>query len=157
MKTFLLWSLFIFTTASQAAVQLAEGGKTQHVIVVDPAATPPEHTAAKELAATLRQITGAEFLVQTGHAGCGVRVTADASTTTATTTAVVTRRRGNAEDRERPRGASGWMPTPKSSLFFGVWMERSVTLGRVARPREPRSAFPRLRVNHCRDSLSRLP
>ena len=65
MKTFLLWSLFIFTTASQAAVQLAEGGKTQHVIVVDPAATPPEHTAAKELAATLRQITGAEFLVQT--------------------------------------------------------------------------------------------
>ena len=65
MKTFLLLSLFIFTTASQAAVRLAEGGKTRHVIVVDPTATPPEHTAAKELAATLRQITGAEFLLQT--------------------------------------------------------------------------------------------
>jgi hypothetical protein len=65
MKTFLLLAMFIFTASSQAAVLLAEGGKTRHVIVVDPSASPPEQTAAKALAATFRQIAGAEFSVQT--------------------------------------------------------------------------------------------
>jgi len=44
---------------------LAEKGKARAVIVVDAAATTPEKRAAEELAQTLRQITGAEFAVQT--------------------------------------------------------------------------------------------
>lgn len=50
--------------ASPAALTLAEGGRTQYVIVRDPAATAPELHAARELAETLRQVTGAEFATQ---------------------------------------------------------------------------------------------
>ena len=61
----LLSLLFAATVTGRADFLLANAGRTRHVIVVDPAATPAEHLAAKELAATLRQITGAEFAVQT--------------------------------------------------------------------------------------------
>jgi hypothetical protein len=66
MKLILILSLLIATIIpSRADLLLASKGAARHVIVVDPAATAPEQTAARELAATLRQITGAEFLVQT--------------------------------------------------------------------------------------------
>jgi hypothetical protein len=57
--------LFAGGAAGRAELTLASKGATRHVIVVDPAATAPELTAAKELATTLRQITGAEFAIQT--------------------------------------------------------------------------------------------
>ena len=66
MKTVLVLSLLIATVLpGRGDLLLANNGVARHVIVVDPAAAPPELTAARELAATLRQITGAEFLVQT--------------------------------------------------------------------------------------------
>ncbi|MGH8023291.1 MAG: alpha-glucuronidase family glycosyl hydrolase, partial [Limisphaerales bacterium] len=48
-----------------AAIVIATHGRAEMVIVVDPAATPTETFAARELAATLRQITGADFEIQT--------------------------------------------------------------------------------------------
>ena len=51
----------------RAELLLADGGRTEFVIVIDPAATAPERTAATELASTLQQITGAQFLVQTNR------------------------------------------------------------------------------------------
>jgi hypothetical protein len=51
--------------STRADFPLASKGTTRHVIVVDPAATAPELTAARELAAILRQITGADFMVAT--------------------------------------------------------------------------------------------
>src|SRR6185436_13638266 len=62
----ILFLLMLGTAADcRAEFLLAEKGATAFVIVVDPAATASEGSAAKELASTLRQITGAEFLVQT--------------------------------------------------------------------------------------------
>lgn len=52
-------------SSAGAAVTLARHGTTRHVIVLDPAATEPERHAARELADALRQVTGAEFPVQT--------------------------------------------------------------------------------------------
>ena len=54
-----------------AELVLADKGRTEFVIVVDPAATAPERTAANELASTLKQITGAEFAVQTNATSPG--------------------------------------------------------------------------------------
>jgi hypothetical protein len=69
MKTTLVLALLITCVVpGRADVLLASQGATRHVIVVDPTATPPEFTAARELAATLRQITGAEFALQTNTA-----------------------------------------------------------------------------------------
>ena len=66
MKTVLVLSLLIAAVMpGRADLLLANKGAARHVIVVDPAATAPEHTAALELAATLRQISGAEFVVRT--------------------------------------------------------------------------------------------
>ena len=66
MKLTLLLSLLVATALpGRADLLLANKGAARHVIIVDPAASAPEFTAAKELAATLRQITGAEFVVQT--------------------------------------------------------------------------------------------
>lgn len=66
MKTILVLALLIVVAASaRADLLLAANGRTQTVIVVDPAASPPERLAAHELAATLQQITGTEFLVRT--------------------------------------------------------------------------------------------
>ncbi len=48
-------------TAQAASHQLAAGGKTKFVIIVDPQATASEQHAAKELASFLQQVTGAEF------------------------------------------------------------------------------------------------
>ncbi len=48
-------------TAQAASHQLASGGKTKYVIIVDPQATASEQHAAKELASFLQQVTGAEF------------------------------------------------------------------------------------------------
>ncbi|HXJ56510.1 MAG TPA: DUF4838 domain-containing protein [Verrucomicrobiae bacterium] len=64
MKASLLVLLSLVATA-RAEVLLADGGKTRQTIVVDPAATATEVFAARELAAHLRQITGAEFNVLT--------------------------------------------------------------------------------------------
>lgn len=64
-KTFLFLALFFITASSHAELVLAENGEANCVILVDPAATAPERNAADELAATLRQITGASFAVRT--------------------------------------------------------------------------------------------
>ena len=58
---------FLLTAAGAARAEflLAENGATGHVIIVDPAVSAPEVTAARELAATLRQITGADFNIET--------------------------------------------------------------------------------------------
>src|ERR1700693_587722 len=42
---------------------IAEGGRASCALVLDVTATAPEKHAAKELAQTLKQITGAEFAV----------------------------------------------------------------------------------------------
>ncbi len=65
MKSILLVILLFSTGTVRADLLLARNSKANCVIVIDPAATAPEQTAARELAATLRQITGAEFVVQT--------------------------------------------------------------------------------------------
>jgi len=48
----------------QAKVEIAAGGIARCVIVTQPGATPAERHAAEELAATLRQITGATFVTR---------------------------------------------------------------------------------------------
>ena len=68
MKFIILLALLIIVGNTQAEVLLARNGKAECVIVVDPAATAPERNAVKELASTLQQITGAEFLVGTNTA-----------------------------------------------------------------------------------------
>jgi hypothetical protein len=50
--------------ASAAPLRLTAGGKTRYAIVVDPDATAAEKHAADELAAFLKQVTGAEFPVK---------------------------------------------------------------------------------------------
>jgi hypothetical protein len=65
MKPFLLLALLLIPPFSRAELQLAGKEKTKYVIVVDPTATAPERNAANELAATLQQITGANFPVRT--------------------------------------------------------------------------------------------
>ncbi|MGI8604441.1 MAG: DUF4838 domain-containing protein [Verrucomicrobiales bacterium] len=57
--------LFGMTATWGAELLLADAGRTEFVIVIDPAATAPELTAAAQLASTFKQITGAEFPVQT--------------------------------------------------------------------------------------------
>lgn len=47
------------------ALTLASNGATEHVILTQPGATAAEMNAAKELADTLRDITGAEFKIET--------------------------------------------------------------------------------------------
>jgi len=55
-------AVFVVATGGvEAKMRLAEGGKARCVIVRQPGATPAERHAADELAATLRQITGATF------------------------------------------------------------------------------------------------
>jgi len=65
MKPILLLLLFGMATVGRAELLLADAGRTEFVIVIDPAATAPEGTAAAELTSTLKQITGVEFAVQT--------------------------------------------------------------------------------------------
>jgi hypothetical protein len=66
MKSILLaLALIVSSLPVRADLLLARNSRASCVIVIDPAATAPEQTAAKELAATLRQITGAEFVIQT--------------------------------------------------------------------------------------------
>src|SRR6187200_218588 len=65
MKPFLLLALLLIPPFSRAELQFAGKEKTKYVIVVDPAATAPERNAANELAATLQQITGANFPIRT--------------------------------------------------------------------------------------------
>jgi Domain of unknown function (DUF4838) len=57
--------LFGMTATCRAELVLADRGRTEFVIAIDPAATAAERTAATELASTLKQITRAEFAVQT--------------------------------------------------------------------------------------------
>jgi hypothetical protein len=62
----MLASLLVgIVASSRAELQLAEKQRTPFVIIVDSAATAPELHAARELASTLKQITGAEFPIQT--------------------------------------------------------------------------------------------
>src|SRR5262245_10603728 len=65
MKPLLCLLLLASGTASHAELVLADKGVAPCVIIVDPAAVAPEQNAANELASTLRQITGAEFLIRT--------------------------------------------------------------------------------------------
>jgi hypothetical protein len=62
---------FGVTTNCDAQLLLADNGRTEFVIVIDSAAAPPEETAARELASALKQITGAEFPVQTNTQTAG--------------------------------------------------------------------------------------
>ena len=52
-------------SAPAHALKLAERGRARVVIVSQPGAAPAEQHAAKELAATLKQITGADFAINT--------------------------------------------------------------------------------------------
>ncbi|KAB2654539.1 MAG: DUF4838 domain-containing protein [Verrucomicrobia bacterium] len=67
MKTLLLLLLLLCLVAGtgRGEFAIAENGRARCVVVVDPAASPPEQTAARELVAALRQITGVGFLVST--------------------------------------------------------------------------------------------
>ena len=61
--------LFLFAASLpvQGEVSLAQNGRTKCVIVIDPDSSAPERTAAVALASTLREITGAEFVLQTNR------------------------------------------------------------------------------------------
>lgn len=66
MKTLLLVALLATASVTaHAEFALAENGTTRHVIIVDPSVSVPEFAAARELASMLRQITGAEFNIET--------------------------------------------------------------------------------------------
>lgn len=56
--------LLVSVMGLRADLNLASGGRTKYVILLDAKATPPERHAADELAGTLRQITGAEFKIE---------------------------------------------------------------------------------------------
>ncbi|NLF72686.1 MAG: DUF4838 domain-containing protein [Candidatus Anammoximicrobium sp.] len=60
-----LFVMSLAATAFAAPLRLAGGGKTTYSIVVDPDAIAAEQHAAAELAALLKQVTGADFPVQT--------------------------------------------------------------------------------------------
>lgn len=62
--TLLLTSALLLIPAVRASFALAKDGKASCVIIRQPGATPAELNAVKDLAETLRQITGAEFAVQ---------------------------------------------------------------------------------------------
>ena len=59
----LIVCLSLMCLAAHAGVPIAAGGKARCVIVSQPGATVAERHAAEELAATLRQVTGAEFRI----------------------------------------------------------------------------------------------
>ncbi len=66
MKAIVAIALFVSAfTAARAELLLARNAKAKTIVLVDPAASPPKRNAAKELAATLQQITGANFAVRT--------------------------------------------------------------------------------------------
>jgi hypothetical protein len=65
MKSIILLALLINAGIARAELVLTRNGQPKTVILVDPAATAPEQTAAKELASVLQRITGAEFLIRT--------------------------------------------------------------------------------------------
>ena len=60
-----LLAISVPSLCTAAPLRLTAGGKTSYVIVVDPDAIAAEKYAAEELAAFLKQVTGAEFPVQT--------------------------------------------------------------------------------------------
>jgi len=66
-KQILLMTALLCTVAVKADVTLASGGESTYAIVLDAAAWPPEREAARKLADTLQQITGASFpIVEAG-------------------------------------------------------------------------------------------
>ena len=65
MKPFILLALVCTVVTTRAELLLAEKGKATCVIVVDPAATATERNVAIDLATTLKQMTGANFLLRT--------------------------------------------------------------------------------------------
>ncbi len=67
MRTFLLLAVALPLIAATgcAAQPLSSNGKSDYVIVVGDSADAPERTAAKELQTYLRQVTGADFPIQT--------------------------------------------------------------------------------------------
>ena len=63
---FLLCAILVPTIAAHAGpLTLASGGKTAYTIIVDPDATVAERHAAEELAAFLKQVTGATYPLKT--------------------------------------------------------------------------------------------
>jgi len=69
MKPFCLtWAVLMGSLWQTPAAIIAENGLARTVIVVDPAATATETYAARQLASTLQQITGATFEVRTNMA-----------------------------------------------------------------------------------------
>ena len=66
MKSFCLtWAVLMGSLWQTPAAIIAENGLARTVIVVDPAATATEMYAARQLASTLQQITGATFEMRT--------------------------------------------------------------------------------------------
>jgi hypothetical protein len=65
MRPFILLALLFVAVTARTELLLAEKGEAKHVILIDPSAAAPERSAASELAATLREITGATFLLHT--------------------------------------------------------------------------------------------
>ncbi len=59
-------ALFSGVALSAAELTLAEGGKTAYKIVVAKDAEAIDKVAARDLAATLKEITGADFSAETG-------------------------------------------------------------------------------------------
>ena len=69
---FWILTLSLLCAASQAAAPIAAGGRAKCEIVTQPGSTPAERHAAAELAATLKEVTGATFqVVQSGTAPRG--------------------------------------------------------------------------------------
>lgn len=67
MKSFVLitgWLLVGFVPLTRASVTLAKDGQPAMVILQQPGATAAESNAVRELAVTLRQITGADFKIE---------------------------------------------------------------------------------------------
>ena len=63
-RTVGLWTLMMVGVVVSSAIDLSQDGRTGHVILLTPDAMAPERHAAKELAQTLKEITGADFPVQ---------------------------------------------------------------------------------------------
>ena len=66
----------------------------------------------------------------------------------------VTRRRGERGGPSKFLEHYRLNADPQNSGLLGVWMARNDAPARVARPGEPASAFPCLRVSHCQAPFS---
>src|ERR1051326_2474693 len=74
------WHNVLKPTGQGHEITLVKDGQAQYSIVIAENASPPEHSAATELARWIKQITGAELSIgTTPGAGGAVRIASDAS------------------------------------------------------------------------------